>query len=518
MKTTKKLLAICLAAVTALSVTACKSGRQGGFAEAVAPDIDPDAETGTVTYLTYETNFTTDSAKMLTLFKERYNGEIEVLTGPNSMNYYEMLGTRIATGDSPDLVRYEQMAYPHGMSFNMFTPLDKYIDLDSDLWKGIKDTAEQFAYNGKHFYVPYTPSTYFALNYNYVSLQSNGMEDPMEYVKQGTWDWDKFEDMLKRWQNMDPVNHISYNGVSAIAFAYTTGVKIIDIKDGEIINNLRNEDIVRCMQWLESLRKQYLTGANPDQLEAGAHNGYTPPEEAFVDGNLLFLGMEPTWTYGSAKEALDKKGIENEMKFIPFPRDPLKDTWYQATSSYGYLIPAGAKNVKGAMDWITLLRTETVDPDNVANAKAEACDDTIEYYPKCASCGYMFTSEENEAGVSTCPSCDTPRNEKYKVVWTEEQWDVYQEMLIDGEKYTLMYDNLYGFSTDFKNLFVDDNNNLLTGVMFMDLNYTQRVEEIWGSVEGYLQPYRDRLAADAAGEEVTTTPPQDAQKTEEVTD
>ena len=526
MNTTKKMLSVLLTAAMALSITACTGGEtsgQGGngsdggttttsgtFAEATAPPIDETAETGTIKYFTYETSFTTDSAKMIGLFKERYNGEIDVQTGASSLNYFEMLGTRIATGDSPDLIRFEQMAFPHGMSYNMFTPLDSYIDLDSELWVGMKDTAEQYAYNGKHFYVPYVNVPYFALNYNNRVLEENGMPDPMQYVKDGTWDWDKFEEMLRRWMDIDPAEYIAYNGVSALPFAYTTGVKIIDIKDGQIINNLRNEDIVRCMEKLEGWRKNHLTGASPEQLAAGRNNGYTHPADAFVDGKLLFLGMDPMWTYGAAKEALDGKSIPNEMKFIPFPRDPNKDKWYQCTSTYGYMIPAGAQNVKGAVDWITLLRIEETDPENIATAKDKACADVPAYRVKCGECGHYFTYQEDEDLIDTCPDCGTPRNTMYKVVWTEEQWDMYQELVFDNEKYTFMYDNLYGFSTDFKNLFVDSNDNLLTGVMFNDLSYTQRVEEIWGAVEGYLQPYRDRMEADARGEEVTTTPPEEA--------
>ncbi|MCH5200174.1 MAG: carbohydrate ABC transporter substrate-binding protein [Oscillospiraceae bacterium] len=526
MKMTGKILSVLLTGAVVLSMTACNNEGGGIFSAVEAPDIDPDAATGVVTYFTYETNFMTDNAEMLTLFRERYNGSIDVQTGATSLNYFEMLGTKIATGDSPDLIRYEWMAFPHGMSYNMFTPLDKYIDFDDPLWSGMKETAEQYAYNGKHFYVPYMHSTYFALLYNNVVLKDNGInDDPIEYVKNNTWDWPTFEGMLKRWMDINP-NNVGYNGVSALPFAFTTGKKMIEITpDGQILNNLMDTDVVRCMDWLEGMRKNGLTGATAEKAAEGKYNGYTDPQEAFkpfsMDGGLLmFLGMEPTWAYGAAKQALDAAGIENEIKFIPFPRDPQADKWYQATDTYGYLIPAGAKNVKGAMDWITLLRTEEIDPENIANAKAKACDSTAQAQPQCLNrkCNdtinpdalkrHVYTDEENAAGVMVCPSCNTPREMIYKVVWTEEQWDMYQEMLVDGEKYTLLYDNLYGFSTDFKNLFVDDNRNLLTSVLFGDneKSYTQRANEIMGSVEGYLQPYRDRMAADARGEEVTTTP------------
>lgn len=543
MKTIKKLSAVVLSAAVALSITGCgnETGNQGGsgdaggegsstttsfntsFEEATAPEIDKDAPTGTIKYFTYESNFNGASADMITLFKERYNGTIEVENTATSLTYSEMLGAKIATGDSPDIVRYEGWAFPHGSSYNMFTPLDSYIDLDSDLWIDIKEVANQFEYNGKHFYVPYMTCPHFALNYNNRILEENGMPDPIQYVYDNTWDWNKFEEMLKRWKDIDPEKHIAYNGVGALSFSYTTGKKIIDVENGNIINNLKDPDIVRCMQWLENLKKQYLVGASPDQIAAGMPSGFVDPGEAFKDGNLLFLGMGATWTYEAAKESLDKANIPNEMKYIPFPRDPQADAWYQLSTTYGYLVPAGAKNVKGAVDWITLLRTEQTDPENMANEKAKLCDDSVAYFPICANvdCGdtengddkgrHTFTKEENESGMTTCPVCGTPRKEKYKVVWTEEQYDMNQELITDGERFTLVYDYLYGFSNDFKGLFVDGNDNLLDGLLFGEVpSYTQRVEEIWGAVEGYLQPYRDRMQADARGEEVTTTPPEEA--------
>lgn len=539
MKSTKKTLSMILTAAIVLSMTACNSGEsnnQGGsgdqngdstttgsintsFEEAYVPEIDENAETGVIKYLTYETNFDTANAEMITLFKERYGGDIDIQATATSLNYAEMLGTRIATGDSPDMVRYEGWAFPHGASFNMFTPLDTYINLNSELWAGMKNIADQYIYNGKHFYIPYMTDVNFAIVYNNRVLEENGMPDPIEYVKDGTWDWNKFEDMLKRWQDIDPVNHISYNGVGGLSFTYTTGKKIIDVVDGDILNNMRDPDIARCMQWLERLQREHLIGANPDQQAAGAPNGFVHPGEAFMDGNLLFLGMGAVWSYESAKESLDKANLPNEIKFIPFPKDPQADTWYQLTGNYGYLVPAGAQNVKGTIDWINLLRAEEIDPENVANEKAKLTSTAPEYYPICpnSDCNdtvnpdskgrHTFTVEENEAGVSVCPNCGTERREKYKVVWTEEQYDMYQEMLTDGGKYTLVYDYVYGFGTTFKEMF---NDHLLDQTVFGDYSFTSECESLYGSVESYLQPYRDRMAADARGEEVTTTPPEEA--------
>ena len=413
MKNFKKPFALVLAAAMTLGLTACSEGDGGSggggnstttaatttkapeqsFAEVTAAPIDETAATGTITWLMYE--------DLLPNNADRGSGD----------EYFETLGTLIATGDSPDIVRYEWRSFPHAMSYNMYTPLDDYIDLDSDLWKGVKEIAEQFVYNGKHYYVPYQYKTNFALNYNNRVLEENGMQDPMKLVKENNWTWKTFEEMLKKWVDMDP-NHIGYNGVGGMSFILTTGTKVIDVKGDQIINNLRTENVTRCMNWLENMRKNGLLGANETQIANGASSGYVAPDQAFVDGNLLFLGMDPSWTYPTAKEALDKAGLENEIKFVPFPRDDLSDTYYHGVDTYGYLIPSGAPNVKGALDWIELNRVEETDEENIAKAKADALDDSISYYPKCANseCNdtsdshddkgrHIFTAEENEDGA-----------------------------------------------------------------------------------------------------------------------
>lgn len=540
MRKSKKPLALLLTAAMLLSVTACgqesgntgggNSGNNGGnggestttkaseqsFAEATAAPVDETAETGTITWLMYEDLLTND-ADMVALFESRYGGTIEQRTTGSGDEYFETLGTLIATGDSPDIVRYEWRSFPHAMSYNMYTPLDSYIDLDSDLWSGVKDIANQFVYNGKHYYIPYQFKTNFALNYNNRVLEENGISDPMKMVKDNTWTWKAFEDMLKKWVDMDS-NHIGYNGVGGMSFVLTTGTKVIDVQGDQIINNLRTENVTRCMQWLEGMRKNGLLGANENQLANGASNGYVSPQEAFVDGNLLFLGMDPSWTYPAAKEALDKAGLENEIKFVPFPRDDLSDTYYHGIDTYGYLIPSGAPNVKGALDWITLNRVEETDEENIAKAKAEALDDSIQYFPKCANsdCNdtsdshddkgrHIFTDEENESGVDVCPSCGEARREKYKVVWSEEQYDLWMELKnSDDTRFEFLFDHCYGFSNDVSNLFQTGEEPLLDGPVFGDMSYTALIESKYDVVEGYLNTYRDILKRNAAGEVVTS--------------
>ena len=513
----KKTAALLLTAIIMIiSVTACSQGEsvgntdndglssdsQSGFAEPVVTSIDTNAETGVIKWLVYE-DLVNSMADTVAMFETVYGGSVEQEICGSGSEYFDKLGTLIAGGESPDIVKYEWRSFPHGMSYNMYTPIDSYIDFDSELWTGVKEVAEQFAYNGKHYYAPNSLATNYALNYNNRVLMENGVSDPMELVESDTWTWSAFEGMLKKWCDMNP-DHIAYNGVGGMSFVLTTGTKTIDIRSGQIINNLRDENVQRCMTWLEGLRKDGLLGASAAQTEHGASNGYVPPESAFVDGNLLFLGMDPTWAYGAAKEALDKQNIPNEMKFIPFPRDDLSDTYYHGGSTAGFMIPAGAENIKGALDWIVLNRTIETDPDRIAAAKEKALDDSPDYFPICpnSGCGdevngdskgrHVYSDEENAAGVTECPVCGTARKERYKVVWTEEQYDLWQELKRDDGRFTLLFDNVYGFSDDISNLFIGTG-SLLDGPVFDDESYTSLVEANYSVVEGYLQSYRDRM-------------------------
>ncbi len=500
----KRIAASVLAACMALGISSCGTTRDpsattaaGGatetttttagmanvdFEEAEVVEIDENQETGTIKILIYY-DLVTQDADLVDLFETRYGGAIEQEICGSGPAYFEKLGTLVASDLSPDIVRYEWMSFPHGMSRNMYTPIDSYIDLDSDLWKDMKDIAEQFVYNGKHYYVPYRISSNFALNYNRLLLDEYGLKDPMDMYHNGEWTWTAFKDLITEWCNIDPT-HIGYTGVSAMSFVSTTGTKLIDVQNDQIINNLKNENVQRAMEFVEDLSRQGLTG-----------EGYIDPGQAFTDGKLLFLGMEPTWTYGAACESLYKDNIDYDMAFVPFPKDDNSDQYYLAYDSFGYMVPSGSKNVKGAIDWITLCRTEETDPENVAEAKATATDSSTKYYPKCAECKYSFVEHETE-DLDTCPECNTARRVKFNAYYSEEQYEVLMDLITpERGKFTFIFDNCKGFNSDLGNVFEGMGEaSLMDGPIFYDMSYTQLREENYNMVESILNEYRERMA------------------------
>ncbi len=499
----KRIAAAALAASMVLGVSACgnttrdpsgttaqptettttTAGMQNvDFEEAEVVEIDESQPTGTIKVLIYY-DLVTQDADLVDLFETQYGGSIEQEVCGSGPAYFEKLGTLVASDLSPDIVRYEWMSFPHGMSRNMYTPLDSYIDLESDLWKDMKTIADQFMYNGKHVYVPYRISANFALNYNKLLLDEYGLANPMEMYHNGTWTWTAFKDLITEWCNIDPA-HIGYTGVSAMSFVSTTGTKLIDVQNTEIINNLKDQNVQRAMEFVEDLSRQGLTG-----------EGYVDPGQAFTDGNLLFLGMEPTWAYSASWESLFKDNIDCEMAFVPFPKDDNADQYYLAYDSFGYMVPSGSKNIKGAVDWITLCRTEETDPENVAEAKANATDSSTKYYPKCPECKYSFVENETEE-LDTCPECNTARRVKFNAYYSEEQYEVLQDLISPARgKFSFIFDNCRGFNSDLCNIFEGMGDaSLMDGPIFYDMSYTQLREENYNIVESILDEYRERMA------------------------
>lgn len=511
MKKFKKLLAVMMCVVIAATVPACSNG--GGNAdepaatttinekqeldqvdwENVAADtVDENSENGTGSL--YESGKTAGEIKALCyydlastqpelakLFAERFGGTVVTEVTTSGSAYFDKLATCVASGDSPDIVRYDWMAYPWGTSKNIYQPLDEWLDMDSELWAGEKDVIESFNYAGKHYYYPSSVSTNFAIIYNKNVVQEAGLDDPLELYNANNWNWNTFESLIRKWADQGS-DYIGFTGGSwsAMMFINTTGTKVIDVTGTDIINNMNNQNVQRTMDWLSGLKKEGLVG-----------EGFTDPAQAFVDGKLLFLGMGLTWGYESALETFYKQGTEAEMYALPFPRDPNADKYYLSADSFGFLVPAGAENTQGAIDWILCGRIYETDPETRAADYAKKTDTDPYYYARCAECKYNFV-ENGTDDLDTCPECNAPRKQKFKAIYSEEEMQVIYDML-DPEKFSFVFDNSVGFGDDLSTVFTGDENSVYDGPLYYGTSYTQLRDANYQTVESYIQPFRDAI-------------------------
>ena len=488
MKLTKKITSCILLAAMMTAITACDSEDPIGSGNASAPTNGPSATTSATTVVTTDpdenaatdagvkeigtTAYTPDgnSGKIVWLgyydlqtdgsaseqykifTRELYGGSIDYVQTTSGSAYFETLATRISSDDSPDIVRYEWRSFPTGMSKNMYESLDNDIDLDDPLWSGMKDIAENFTYKGVHYYYPYRITTNFALNYNKKSIEEYALDDPYDLYMNNNWTWDTFKKLLIDWCNADE-NHIGYAGEGGMSFIATTGTSLVKVQpDGSVKNNIGDVNVTRAMDFCADLYRNGLT----HQGELG--DWVSPQLWADNSDRVLFLGMNPEWTYGAAAaQVQNKSGVEDDIcntvsdfAFVPFPRDPQSDEYSIAYDTFGYLVAKGAKNKKGAVDWINLNRVYETDENIIANKKKEAVSPEPVYYTEGKYAGYQ----------------------KWALVWDEKQYDLWQDMM-DPTKFSFTFDDCWGFSDDLTTIC----NKILFDPMFHGDSFTQLSQE-----------------------------------------
>ncbi len=488
MKLTKKITSCILLAAMMTAITACDSEDPIGSGNSSAPSSGPSATTSATTVVTTDPdeNAATDadvkeigtaaytpdgnSGKIVWLgyydlqtdgsaseqykifTSELYGGSIDYVQTTSGSAYFEKLATMISSDDSPDIVRYEWRSFPTGMSKNMYESLDNDIDLDDPLWSGMKDIAENFSYKGVHYYYPYRITTNFALNYNKKSIEEYALDDPYDLYMNNNWTWDTFKKLLIDWCNADE-KHIGYAGEGGMSFIATTGTSLVKVQpDGSVKNNIGDVNVTRAMDFCADLYRNGLT----HQGELG--DWVSPQLWADNSDRVLFLGMNPEWTYGAAAaQVQNKSGVEDDIcntvsdfAFVPFPRDPQSDEYSIAYDTFGYLVAKGAKNKKGAVDWINLNRVYETDENIIANKKKEAVSPEPVYYTEGKYAGYQ----------------------KWALVWDEKQYDLWQDMM-DPTKFSFTFDDCWGFSDDLTTIC----NKILFDPMFHGDSFTQLSQE-----------------------------------------
>lgn len=398
---------------------------------------------------------------------EQYGGDIQVEITDGGYLYYDRLGVLIASDDSPDLLLGTNMAFPYGVSKNQFEPIDDHIDLKDPLWADMAPYAG--TYDGKLYYVPHRLVTSFGLNYNRKTIEAAGLTDPYELYLKDEWTWDTWRDMMISFCNLSDDNMGWFaTDTIATAFCNTTGKPLIyyNAEDGVITNNMGDADITRAVEFLAELGRNGLNYAGEN------HGNWVSPQTwAKMSDKLLFLGMEPEWTYIAATEEMQKTGIKipdrvvkvSEFAFVPFPRDPNSDKYYLNNGTFGYMIAKGAKNPEGAVEFMYCNRIYETDQNIVDQIKKDHVDPEPLYY---------------ESG-------DYIGVRKWEIIWDEQVYDLWREVCT-SDKFTFVPEYLYGFGEDVKTKICQT----IYDSSFRTESWSQLSQSVMPDIEAGLDEYR----------------------------
>ena len=109
------------------------------------------------------------------------------------------------------------------------------------------------------------------------------------------------------------------------------------------------------------------------------------------------------------------------------------------------------------------------------------------FYIKCAECKYKFESERDSVDA-VCPECNAPRKAKFKMTYTEEQQQIYDD-LVDPNKFSFVISCNYGFGADFNQYITD----VVDGPISTGESYSYLLGEYYNTIEATLDEYRSDI-------------------------
>lgn len=264
---------------------------------------------------------------------------------------YDKLATMISGGDSPDIFQFEILNYPYAVYKGMFQSIDGVVDTNTEAWSSMRDEMDQFMWGGKNYCALTSVNLDQVLWYRRSVCEEAGLQDPYELYKAGNWNWDTFLDMCDKFQQSGEGKYATDGFQVPDKLVITTGVPFVSLKDGKLTSNLHDANIERAMNSLIDVMYKEDYRYPRDVL-----NGWACSYKAWMTGDTLFFG-DGTWrwdeTFSNYTEKL--KWDENDVWFVPYPKDPNTDVYYQSMKNDSYMLCGGSDNLEGFKAWTECL-------------------------------------------------------------------------------------------------------------------------------------------------------------------
>lgn len=258
-------------------------------------------------------------------------------------NRYDTLATLIQSGDSPDLFPFEIQNFPYSVYKNMFQPIDGIVDTTTDEWSATRDVMDKFMWGGKNYCAVTTVNSFSLLWYQRSVVEEAGLDDPYDLYKAGEWTWDTFLAMCEGFSSPEEGKYCLDGWNPENSFIATTGIPLIEITDGQLVDNMNDVRIERVMDMLTTMCTQNYRYPRHEL------NGHGINLSAWANGDTLFFD-DGTWALESAtwqKYIKNNVFSADDVFFVPFPRDPNADDYYQMMKQDAFMLVAGAENVDG---------------------------------------------------------------------------------------------------------------------------------------------------------------------------
>ena len=316
------------------------------------PDIQPD--TPVLTYLgrrdlkgsdalsLYKKTFAADYSESETLIRE-YCSEYRLA---------DALSEKISSDRSPDLTDKLPNSYPYLISKNYYEDLTKYLDRSAPQWEEYAPYIDYYSYGENHFFYPETVTAAPRfLVYCKERFSTLGITDPEQLFYENKWTRTEFINAAKTFCGaMGGVG--VYGDYITDSFISAAGETVFaKSENGQLVCNLNSEKITEVFDFLKN------------ELSANMNTENFTGYDKIINGRAAFL-------------LVDEEGYEELLKIdswktygaVPVPKSDESEIYYCAASCDGFLVPKGAKNVKGAACFINCGRIVAQQKENEETA------------------------------------------------------------------------------------------------------------------------------------------------------
>ena len=268
-------------------------------------------------------------------FEEKYGGTVTVI----GVGWGEQQGQVISmvnSGEVCDLAQAHDQNFPTYGAKHVVQDISKYVDLNDDFW--FDSTTKAFTFGG----VPYAVGADAApvvISYNKTLFSQAGIKTPMEYFKEGKWNWDTFREAALAltgdtdgdgtndvygfgWWDSFYVQMLNANGIVGINYEAENGVG----------SNYTTTQATEAFTFLQDgyIKDKFIQIPDGDKFISDYKSGK--------------LAM--TCEYGFA--AITAYECDYEIEWAPLPTGPSGETYDCGGSLTGFCIPATSKNPEGA--------------------------------------------------------------------------------------------------------------------------------------------------------------------------
>ncbi len=369
-ETTTEATTTTTAATVAINEEGLKEDEESVLENAMSQLQDAELENKEIKWLAhYDINPSGNGASKsvaLEMFERKYGGSIKYYS-TTWENRYNDLSTYVLGGEGIDFFPGDDVYnYPKGIISGMFQPVDEYIDMNSAIWQNVTNAMEIFNFGGKHFQFVTGVETEEIVIYNKATIEANGLDDPWEMYKEGTWNWDSFKQMLTDFVDEEN-DQWGLDGYWAENSLLTSsGVPTVGTKDGQLVCNLNDPTIEKAMNFQYELftdglifpREQFSWAEQPQMMGEGRQLFY-------IIGPYAVRSDPATW---STKIEPENLGI------APVPNPEGSDPW-QTAKVLGFALCKGAANPEGVARFAECNIVGAVDEGAVAISDRKALDD-----------------------------------------------------------------------------------------------------------------------------------------------